>query len=272
MEPHELPQMFAFEEDYWWYRALRRRIFAALRRAGALSREEGRAPASPPVCLDAGCGTGMLLAALGPRVRPLGLDSCTAALALARRRGPAPLVRATVEHLPLRDASVDVIVSADVLYHREVRDDVAALREAARCLKPGGVLVLNLPALAALRSVHDDAVHTARRYTTAEVREKLARAGLAPIEVRYWNWILLPPIALLRLLRRRPQPYWERPGGERERQAGRGLHSDLVPLPRWVNALLFTVLRLEERLGRPAPLVGLSVLAWARKEAPCQPR
>jgi SAM-dependent methyltransferase len=260
MEPHELPQMFALEEGYWWYRALRRRIVGALDRYGAA--------AEPPRCLDAGCGTGMLLATLRGRVRAVGLDNSGVALALARRRGAAALMRGSIEALPLRDASQEIIISADVLYHRGVRDDLAALREMARCLKPGGLLILNLPAFPALRSVHDDAVHGARRYTTRDVRAKLLATGFVPLRVRYWNWILFMPIAIARLRRRRPQPYWERPATAGAASEKAGPHSDLVALPRWINALLDAILRLEERLDLFAPPAGLSVVAIARREGP----
>jgi SAM-dependent methyltransferase len=251
MEPHEYARMFALEESYWWYRALRRYIRQALVRSGAFPRTPS---ATSPAGLDAGCGTGMLLATWGDRVHGVGLDFSATALAGARRRGLGRLMQASVEAIPLRSGAMDFIVSADVLYHRGVRDDLAALREFQRCLRPGGVLVLNLPAYRWLRSAHDDAIHTERRYTAGEVRAKLRRAGLRPVRVRYWNWLCFPPIALVRLVRRRSRSGTGAPS------------SDLTPLPRGLNALLDALLALEARLAfLPAP-AGLSVLAVARKE------
>jgi len=250
MEPDEYARMFALEESHWWYRALRRYIHQALARAGALP----RAPARPPAGLDAGCGTGMLLASWGASVRGVGLDYSAAAIAGARRRGLRQLMRASVEAIPLRSAGLDLIVSADVLYHRGVSDDVAALREFQRCLRPGGVLVLNLPAFDWLRSSHDAAIHTARRYTAGEIRAKLRCAGLRPVRVRYWNWMLFPLIALVRLARRRSDPAPAAPA------------SDLRPVAPALNAVLNALLALEARLAFvPAP-AGLSILAVARKE------
>jgi len=244
MEPREYDRMFSLEESHWWYRALRRYIGRAL--AGTL--------ASRPAVLDAGCGTGMLLAEWGDSVRGVGLDYSAEALRRAQRRELARLVRGSVERLPLRSAVFDLVVSADVLYHRGVSDDVAALREFARVLKPGGTLLLNLPAFGWLRSGHDVAIHTARRYTAPEVREKLIRAGLRPVRVRYWNFLLFPPIALVRLARR-PR------GGD----AG-AAQSDLTALPGWLNGLLDGLLAFEARLGFLGAPAGLSVLAVARKE------
>jgi SAM-dependent methyltransferase len=251
MEPNEYARMFALEESHWWYRALRRRIRLALARAGALPHPS--APA-PPAALDAGCGSGMLLAEWGQRVRGVGLDFSATALVGARRRGLERLMQASVEAIPLRSGVMDLIVSADVLYHRGVRDDVTALREFHRCLRPGGLLVLNLPAYRWLRSAHDDAIHTERRYTAGEVCAKLRRAGLRPLRVRYWNWLLFFPIALVRVARRHT------------RSANGVPISDLRPLPRGLNLLLNAVLALEARLAfLPAP-AGLSILAVARKE------
>jgi SAM-dependent methyltransferase len=271
MEPHELRQMFALEESHWWYRALRRRISALLEQSGVLARSDDPTPRggalAQPRLLDAGCGTGMLLTVLDARVTGTGLDTSELALALAQRRRPGRLVRASVEALPVRSASQTIVVSADVLYHRDVRDDVAALREMARCLAPGGVLVLNLPAFGTLRSVHDDAVHGARRYTVREVRVKLSAVGLAPLSVRYWNWILFPPIAAARFCRRRPRPCWESAPAT-SGAAAAPAHSDLVPLPRWLNALLDGLMRLEEKAGGISPFAGLSVLALAQKRGP----
>ncbi|MCK4412187.1 MAG: class I SAM-dependent methyltransferase [Candidatus Eisenbacteria sp.] len=271
--------MFALEEHHWWCRALRQRIISAIDAWGAWpaagSRERGgdhgAAARDPHLrCLDAGCGSGMLLTAMGDRFLSVGLDFSAEALRLARRRALSRLVRASIVTLPVRSESLDIILSADVLYHRGVPDDLAALREAARCLRPGGLLVVNLPAFAWLRSTHDEAIHTARRYTAREVRTKLARAGLRPLQVGYWNTLLFPPLVMLRLLRR-----WT--AGRRDGSPGTpdtgidapGARSDLRPLPRWLNQSLAGLLALEARLCGTRARFGLSVFAVARKEVRC---
>lgn len=252
MEEREYATMFSVEENYWWYRSLRRRIHAALRR-GEAARSRRLSPQGPKRCLDAGCGSGMFLTSLAQPWIGIGCDASTTPLRFARRRGLRHLACASVEALPFASDSFQSMVSADVLYHRGVHDDVAALREMTRCLAPEGILVLNLPAFAWLRSTHDEAIHTARRYTTGEVRRKLRAAGLTPLRVRYWNWLLFGPLAIVRLIRR-----W-RPSAEPPA-------SDLRPLPNALNGLLDFTLKAEERLaGLPVPF-GLSVIAEARKE------
>lgn len=269
MDPREYEQMFALEERHWWYRALRRRIIGALRtarRRGLLA--AGRT--APLVCLDAGCGTGMNLQALcelGPReldrpIEPHGFDASALALRLAARRGLVRLACASVEAIPWPDGCADLVLSADVIYHRGVRDDVAALREMARCLRPGGLLVVNVPAFEWLRSAHDVAIHTARRYTRGRIEARLREAGLEPVRVAYWNWLLFPPLAGVRLARalllgRRTDR------GPSEGDAAPA--SDLADVPGPLNGLLNALLACEARLGWASAPAGLSLLALARK-------
>ena len=98
------------------------------------------------VVVDAGCGTGKWVAHLHRRGhRIVGLDISADALALARREAPgAGLALADTQRAPIRDASVDAALSLGVVEHDE-RGLAAGLRELHRILKPGGVLVLDVP-------------------------------------------------------------------------------------------------------------------------------
>jgi SAM-dependent methyltransferase len=257
MEPREYATMFALEEGHWWYRSLRRRLLRTLRRVTADPSSLPPAATGDPrerrICLDAGCGSGMLLASLPPPWTGHGCDLSLAALRFAQQRGARHLARSRVEQLPVVSGRADLIISADVIYHRDVPDDVAALREMARCLRPGGWLILNLPAFGWLYSAHDRAIHTARRYTAGQLRQKLRQAGLTPLRVRYWNWLLFPPIAVVRLARRGAT-------------VAAAPASDLRPLPALLNSLLDRLLRIEEWLDAVPIPFGLSVMAVARKE------
>jgi SAM-dependent methyltransferase len=252
MESYEYSQLFAHEENHWWCRALRRQFAQAIAGLDLPGPDNIR-------WLDAGCGTGKTLEQLSQGREGFGLDFSPEALALSRKRmaeaGSAvtPLVRASVEAIPLRDATFDLIISADVLYHRGVADDVAALAEMARCLRPGGYLLVNLPAFSWLFSSHDVPIHTARRYTRGELTAKLVQAGLSPVRVSYWNWLLFPPLALIRLLRK-------------PLRGNRITKSDLIALPNGLNALLDITLKMELKLSAVTPLAGLSVFAVARKD------
>ena len=101
--------------------------------------------------------------------------------------------------LPFGDATFDLVTSFDVIYHLGVADDVAALREMRRVLRPGGALFVRVPALERLQSHHDVAVHTRQRYTRAELRRKAEPAGLRVERASYANTVLLPLAAVARL-------------------------------------------------------------------------
>jgi SAM-dependent methyltransferase len=142
------------------------------------------------------------------------------------------------------------VVSADVLCHQAV-DVAAALAEVHRVLRPGGRLVLNLPAFRWLLSGHDRRVHNARRYTAGEVRALLVAHGFQAMRLRYWNSLLLP----LMILRRK---------GPRRGAVDGGDVSDVAPFPPWQDAILFAATEIERRLALRPPAGG-SVLAIATR-------
>jgi SAM-dependent methyltransferase len=247
MEPSEYQILFAQEEWHCWYRALRNLVEEQV-----LSRFDGTR--GPIRILDAGCGTGGMLRRLEGLGSSFAIDNSRLALDLARRRSSLPLGLASVGALPFRSSSFDLMLSLDVLYHRQVESDLVALREAHRCLRPGGVLVLNLPAYAFLRSRHDTAVHTARRYHRRGLRRLLAEAGLEVERITYWNTVLFPALALYRLAGRMIAP------------GGGPTLSDVRSLPAPVNHFLLGVLDLERLWLRHRDLsFGLSLMAIARR-------
>lgn len=190
MQAGEYRKMADVEDTMWYYRALHDRLGRELDGAGL--------PAAARV-LDAGCGTGGLIRRLSPRHPDwtwTGVDLHPEACAIARERGAADIVQADLTSLPFAAASFDAIVSADVLYH--VADDGRALAELARVLRPGGTLVVNVPAYPWLWSYHDVAVQSERRYGRAELRAKAETAGLPVRRLTHWNMFLLPLIVVRR--------------------------------------------------------------------------
>jgi SAM-dependent methyltransferase len=140
MERREYERLAAVEERGWWFQGLRANLVRAW--------QSRNMPASGAILLDAGCGTGGLLTQIvqaAPAARCYGLELDPGAAETARAKSGATLMVGSVLAPPLAAQSCDVIFSADVLCHRGV-EPAEALAALAACLKPRGVLLLNLPA------------------------------------------------------------------------------------------------------------------------------
>ena len=234
MEAAEYTLMDAAEGSMWWYRALHARLLRALLPV------RGR-------LLDAGCGTGGFLAVLAsrrPDLETVGLEWNEVAARRAAEKSGCRVIHGSVNLTPFRSQSFDAIVSADVLCHEGVQPR-EALAEFLRLLRPGGLVVINMPAYEWLRSAHDRRVMNARRVSRRSFQAMLVQAGFGNVRVRCWNALLLPIMVM------------------RPKLAG-GAHapSDVAPFPPWLDAALFKATALEEWLPIPMP-VGGSVLATA---------
>jgi SAM-dependent methyltransferase len=234
MEADQYERMDEAEDRMWWYRALHARVLEAL--VGV----EGRV-------LDAGCGTGGLLAyvrARRPDLDLIGLELSERAGQRASAKSRAPVVRGSVNSIPFGPTCFDAALLADVLCHGAV-DPQAALLELKRVLRSGGRLIVNMPSYAWLMSAHDRRVHNARRLTAGQVAQMLAGAGFRHIGARYWNALLLPLMVVQRKLLSRHDSA-----------------SDVAPFPPRLDAMLHQVTEIERRLPIALPAGG-SVLATA---------
>jgi len=247
MEAEAYAEMHALEAHHWWYRGMREITSQLLR--GIID------PQADLRILDAGCGTGGNLTAFAPFGEVSGIDYSPLALSYAREAHCGRLIQATVEQLPYADNAFDLVTSFDVLYCREVCDDMRALNEFARVLRPRGHLLLRLPAFSFLRGSHDVIVHGVRRYTIAQLRRKMMRIGLIPVRMTYLNSILMPLIFIMRQFQNLAVRFGTTP------------HSDVNPTPDPINTVLFNILKLESRwiAGNRGSPAGVSVICLARK-------
>jgi len=246
MEPAEYEVMARVEDRHWWYSGMRA-IAAAWLDGAYVARNDLQ-------ILDAGCGTGGNGDFLRRYGRPVGLDVARQALVLGQRRLPGSILGGSVMALPFPASVFDLVTSFDVLYHRGVVDDRAALRETWRVLAPGGRLLMRLPAYQWLQAKHDRAVHGRHRYVAGEVRTALTTAGFAVERLSYINSLLFP-IPLVQRVVERLMPGLEQ------------AESDLAPPSPVVNTLLRSALDLEAGALRRGGNFGwgLSVLSLARK-------
>lgn len=207
------------------------------------------------VVLDHGCGVGDLITLLRGRYRAVGVDAFPAAVRYARDANPDSLVtQGDIMALPFCDASFNSVVSLDVLYHANVTDDIEALAEIWRVLKPGGRVFLQLPAYEWLRSGHDVVAMTRKRYTATEVRACLEKAGFVPERTGYRMALFFFVAASVRLLKR----------GQSENN--KSARSDMKKENPAVNAILKKVIGIENAVTRYFNFpFGLSVVAIAKK-------
>jgi SAM-dependent methyltransferase len=180
--------LFELEDTHWWFQGRRAVVWSLLKKAGI-----------PPHAriLDAGCGTGRNLIEFGGLGDAVGIEPSTDAIAFCAERG-LTAIAAGVEDLPFEDDRFDLVLMLDVLEH--ISDDGAALRELRRVAKPGGALVLTVPAHQYLWSQHDETHHHFRRYTQPQLRELLEMNAWRPAFTTYFNTTLLAPIAAMRLV------------------------------------------------------------------------
>lgn len=240
MDLGEYDNIARLEEQHWWYAGMRRIALQLVQRL----------PLPPGAqLLDAGCGVGGGLKWLSAFGAVSGIDLYPQATRYAGRVS-SRVAQASVQALPFSAETFDLVTSFEVLYHLAVTDDVAALGDLARVLRPGGWLLVRVPAYDWLRGAHDRHVHTRHRYTASELGAKIAQTGLALHRLTSVGLVLLPPA----MLRRLTQPSAE-------------AHTDVTLPPPTLNRMLTALLSAEgvwlRRFNLPA---GLSVLALARKK------
>lgn len=237
-----LRTLLEVDEHHWWYRGRRRIVRAQLDRLAL--------PAGAHI-LDAGCGSGRTLQELADygQVRGIELDPASAQIAGSRGLGEVKIGR--VEELPWEDRTFDLITSLDVIEHTP--DDRAALAELRRVAKPGGWLLLTVPAYQVLFSLHDAANHHYRRYNRKTLARPAREAGWSVERMSYFNSLALAPAAVIRL-------------AERGKQLQDGYTPHVELGPRWLNSVFDLPMRAEARWlarGRRLP-AGLSLLALLR--------
>ncbi len=183
MERTYYREYFFFEQDNWWFVSRRRILMALLRR---------RLPkASGLKILDAGCGTGINLEYLAEFGDVTGVDFAEEAIDFCRRRGNGSVRRADLTRMEgWPDGEWGLVTALDVIEH--IDDDRAVVRELLRVTKPGGHLLITVPAFPALWSEHDEVNHHKRRYRASELKNLVRESGGEVVRFTYMNSLLFP--------------------------------------------------------------------------------
>lgn len=245
MNIDEYRKMYEIEGQYWWFIGRRNLVNWLLREHGVNSKEH--------LLLDVGCGTGLNLVSFSEQCRVIGSDPSLTAISFCRERSIENVFSCDARAISLATDSVDVVTALDVLEH--IREDMRALEEINRVLKPGGKLIAVVPAYGFLWSEHDEALHHYRRYVAREMRAKLVASGFEIERSTYFISTLFFPILFFRL--------WQ---GLRRTS----IHATVSyrMLPPWLNNLLVRLLNLERRVLRHINLpFGVSLVMVARKPA-----
>lgn len=245
--------MYIKEQDYWWHVGKRAIVYSLLERYWRPRRPDARRQA-----LDLGCGTGLNLDHLAGYAHPVGTDFSEEALRFCRERGHTSLAKADAARLPFPDRRFSIITALDVIEHLD--DDHAALLELKRVLRPGGLLIVSVPAYKLLWTYWDDILGHRRRYTTGTLRKTVEGAGLKVLKVSYSNALILAPVVAVRLLKslllKRAQVRNESADPE----------SDFMPVPGWLNRALIKYYRWEAGVLKRGSLpFGLSVVCVAQR-------
>lgn len=249
------PVLTVLEEDrHAWFAGRTRAILKYLdAEVGTVPPKDGRK------VLDIGGGAGNMAHHLAHYGRVIGIDTNGRPLAVAEARG-LEVLQSTGDLLPFAENTFDLVALLDTVEH--IPDEIGVFEECRRVLKPGGKLIITVPALMWLWSYNDEINAHQRRYTAPELRQKLTMSGFRVKRLSYNNFFLFPLVAGIRLLRPH-KPNLESPHLTQDEEV---YQVEMEPIPEPVNTILHAVGWLEaellERIDLP---IGVSVLCIAEK-------
>ena len=240
-------QYHLLEEGHWWFQGRRQAVHALVLQ---------NTPDRESRILEIGCSGGPLLQQLAADgyTAVTGIDISAEAIELCHKRGLTNTHVMDALRLSFAPGSFDLIIASDVLEH--LSDAPQAVDAWQRLLRPGGRLLVFVPAFMFLWSRHDEVNLHFKRYRRPELEQLLQDHGFAVRRSSYWNFWLFFPVTLVRVIKRFLP--------ESEGHAG---HGDLNKPPGWINALLFRLLRCEDwlfRAGLNWPW-GVSVMVLGQK-------
>jgi len=246
MENDEYKISYDLEESYWWFVGKQFLVRDNFKRLAINSFNNDK-------ILDIGCGTGIVLKILKNFGTSFGMELSSEAIHFLIRRDLKLIARSDAnQSIPFKNHTFAAITCLDVLEHLD--NDLTLLREAVRVCKPGGKILITVPAFDILWSAHDEALHHKRRYTRKQILKKVCPLNCTVIKASYYNTCLFLPIFTFRKLRLFLS---------KKKHA----RSDFfLPLPEWINKMLILLYTAELKLLRYFSFpFGVSILLILQK-------
>lgn len=245
MEKEEYKLHAIHEKDNWWFISKRRNIQYLLNRYVK--------PKGKLLFLDIGCGSGANSEIFTLGCNAIGVDISYEALNDYRHKKYKYLICADGNRLPIADSCVDTVLVLDALEHL---DDDRALSDIHRICKPGGLIVLTVPAYSFLWTLRDLPVGHKRRYSISQLREKMIKYNFQVKKITYLNAFLFFPLLFKAIAER-----WLKI------KTDRGKGSIIVVSP-FLNKILVSLLNMERILWILTGLAfGTSIICVAENEA-----
>ncbi len=232
------------EEKYWWFKSRRNSIISILNKMNL--------PKTSKV-LEIGCSGGPLLQILNEKgyINSIGIDISENAIKVCNKRGVFNSKVMDATNLTFKNESFDIVIASDILEH--IENDTLALSEWCRVLKPGGKLVIYVPAYMKLWSHHDEINHHFRRYQRSDLKTLLSKNNFLIKKISYWNFFLFFPTLIIRKI-------------TQNKKKNIKINSQLYAINPIVNFFLKTLLHIENWLLKYIEFpFGVSVFAICEK-------
>ncbi len=242
MEQSLFHQMADIQATHWWYEARRKIIESFIR---PLNLKKGAA------ILEVGCGTGVNLTMLKKYGETCAVEPNEFARTTAQKLSGCDIREGYLPHDIPFQGPFDLIGAFDVIEH--IDDDRGSVMALRALLKDDGHALFTVPAFTFLWSRHDEANHHKRRYRRDEFRRLLENAGYKIEYISYYNTLLFPLVAAVRLAKKtlnlNDSP------------------DETMPRLPFVNTILCAVFAAERHLLKFTTLpFGVSIIALCRKQ------
>lgn len=242
MEHYLYKDLYQLEDAHWWHRA--KRLYAMTILRSAINK-------FPLRILDVGCGTGKNVEVFRAFGTTEGIDIAPEAIAYCRKRGINAVRIGDAVNTKYPNHSFDAVLLFDILEHA---DDHAVLKEMHRIVKPGGLILMTVPAYTWLWSRWDDVLHHKRRYTAKSLRHVLVQHYFSVVKISFLFSFLVFPALCIRFVKKLLYKNKFYP-------------SDFVLSAPIINTLLFFLCQGELAILKYGSIpFGTSIIAIAKKE------